>query len=209
MGNYIDPSDIDSWPSGCDAGCKESTIKFAEQLIEKITGTYFYEKSFDIYINGNGKNRIFPPLHANILSISAVYVCGYELDPTWYGFDKSSVYLDLCQSGVVLSEYYYILSQEADEGIFPRGYDNIRIVGTYGYSTVPEPIKKAVGYLIDAINEGSFAAVGMYESEKIGDYSYKIGIEGYSKKGIYTGIPKVDVILRAYMKQKKPIIQTP
>ncbi|MHA1290900.1 MAG: hypothetical protein ACTSPB_26240 [Candidatus Thorarchaeota archaeon] len=209
MGNYVDASDISSWPSGCDTDCKNKIIDFAEQLIEKITGTHFYEKAFNIEINGNNKNRIFPPLHANILSVSAIYVCGYELDPTWYGFDESSVYLDLCKSGVALSEYYYVLSQEAEEGIFPRGYNNIRIVGTYGYSIVPEPIKKAASYLIDAINEGSFSTVGMFESEKIGDYSYKIGIEGYSKKGIYTGIPKVDIILRAYMKQKKPIIQTP
>jgi len=209
MGNYVDASDISSWPSGCDTACKEKTINFAEQLIEKITGTHFYSKDFDIEINGNNKNRIFPPLHANILSVSAVYVCGYELDPTWYGFDESSVYLDLCKSGVALSEYYYVLSQEAEEGLFPRGYNNIRIVGTFGYSAVPEPIKKAVGYLIDAVNEGSFAAVGLYESEKIGDYSYKIGIDGYSKKGVYTGVPKVDVILRTYMKQKKPIILTP
>jgi len=209
MGNYVVDSDISSWPSGCDADCKSKIIDFAEQLIEKITGTHFYEKAFDIKVNGNNKNRIFLPLHANIISVSAVYVCGYELDPTWYGFDESSVYLDLCKSGVALSEYYYVLTQETEEGLFPRGYNNIRIVGTYGYSTVPEPIKKAVIYLIDAINDGSFSAAGMFESEKIGDYSYKIGIEGYSKKGIYTGIPKVDVILRAYMKQKKPVLQTP
>ena len=43
-------------------------------------------------------------------------------------------------------------------------------------------------------------------SEKIGDYSYKLGVAGYKKDGIYTGIASVDNILRHYLKQRKPVI---
>jgi len=71
---------------------------------------------------------------------------------------------------------------------------------------VPEPIKQAVIWLVNAVNDGTIEIVGGYVSEKIGDYSYKLGVVGYTKDGIYTGISAVDNILRHYLKQKKPVI---
>lgn len=209
MGNYINPSDIDSWPSGCDATCQADAIAFVEQLVDKILGRPFYAKAFDLEINGHGKNRIFPPLHAPILTVTTVYVCGIELDSSWYDYDDDSIYLDLCHSGVALSEKYYYLTEAEPEGIFPRGYNNIRIIGTYGSSPTPQPIIEAVKTLTDAVNAGTFGGIGMYKSEKMGRYSYTLGATGYDKSGVYTGIPKVDMILRHYRKQRKTVILTP
>lgn len=216
MGNYVSISDITNWPSGCsDAACQNETIEMLEGLFEKIVGTWFYEKAFDIEINGNDKNRINIPIHANILSVTAIYVCEDELDPTWYDHDTSSVYLDLCGSSVVQSgsgELLYMLSQYEARGIFPRGHNNIRIVGTAGHATVPGYIKQAIIWLIEAYNDGSFSnatLIGAFESEKIGDYSYKKGLTGYAKKGIYTGIPNVDLVIRHVKRQKKAIVMAP
>lgn len=209
MGNYINPSDIDTWPSGCDAACQEDAINFVEELMEKILGRHFYSKAFDLEMNGNGKNRIFPPLHAPILTVARVDVCAIELNETWYDYDADSVYLDLCHSGVVLSEKYYFLTEAEPEGIFPRGYNNIRIIGTYGSAATPQPIIEAAKELVDAVNAGTFGKLGAFKSEKMGRYSYTLGVTGYSKDGIYTGIPKVDMILRHYKKQRKTIILTP
>lgn len=95
MGNYINSSDISTWPSGCDADCQAETIKFAEELVEKILCRHFYAKTFDISINGNDKNRLFLPLYADIIAVRHIYVGGIELAPSWYKWDENSVYLDL------------------------------------------------------------------------------------------------------------------
>ncbi len=211
MGNYVDPGDITSWPSGTTEDEKTNAIKFAEELIEKIIGRHFYAKPFDMELNGNGKNRIFPPLYADILTVTKVYVCGVELDPSWVAWDENSVYLNLYQSGAYSGspELYYRIGEAAEEGIFPRGYNNVRVVGTYGSAAVPQPIAEAAKNLVDAINEGKFPTQAKtFKSEHIGRYSYTTGLS-YAKEGIYTGIPAVDAILRHYVKQKKPIVMTP
>ena len=221
MGNYIDPSDVDNWPSGCTdsiasggvVSCQDEWISFVEESIEKITGTWFYEKPFDIEINGNEKNRLTVPLRADIITVTAIYVCNIELDPTWYDWDENSVFLDLCGSGAASgsAELYWMLSQYDDGGLFPRGYNNIRIVGTAGQIGHATMVKKAALFFAEAINDGALdtAVIGIFKSEKIGDYSYTKGLTGYTKDGVYTGIGKVDSILRHLMKQKKPVIMAP
>jgi len=209
-GNYISEADVDSWPSGLDEAGKQEIIDFCEQLVEKITGTWFYKKALDFKQNGSGRNRLTVRIPARLVDVTAVHLCGIELDPSWYGFDDDSVFLDLCGSGVVVGdpEIYYRISQEDERGLFPRGLNNIRIVGYSGYSSVPEPIKKCIEFLIDAYNAGELetSAVGAFKSEKIGDYSYTKGLTGYAAGGVYTGIDRVDAILRHYIKQKKPIM---
>ena len=151
------------------------------------------------------------PLRADIVTVTNVYICGIELDTSWYAYDENSIYIDLCASATAVaaagywSELAYRSGESANLGLFPRGYNNIRIVGTYG-EEVPEPIKQAIIWLTDAVNDGTIETKGGYVSEKIGDYSYKLGAAGYAKDGIYTGIPSVDKILRHYLKQRKPVI---
>jgi len=222
MGNYIDPSDITNWPSGCTdtegsgeaISCQAEWIAFAEETIEKIVGTWFYEKAFDIEINGNNKNRLNVPLYADIITVTHIYICNIELDPAWYSYDENSVFLDLCGSGIASgsgAELYWILSQHAEAGLFPRGHNNIRIIGTAGQVNHPVMVKKAVLWLVEAINDGVMdtAVIGIFKSEKIGDYSYTKGLTGYAKSGVFTGIGKVDAIIRHLMKQKKPVIMAP
>lgn len=95
MGNYIDASDIDNWPSGITVAEQEAIIAKTEQLVEKGCGDIFYEGNFDIELNGNDKSRIFIPLKPKILSIADVYVDGILLSPSWYDFDENSVFVDL------------------------------------------------------------------------------------------------------------------
>jgi hypothetical protein len=214
MGNYVDESDIQTWPSACDDACQAEIVAFAEELVEKILHRSFYPKALDFRMNGNGKNRIFPPLHAPLLTVEHLYICETELDSCYYSWDEHSIFLDMCKtcpSSGGLGVLWYLLTAEAPEGFFPRGYNNVRIVGTYGSSDVPAPLKQAIIWLIDAVNDGSFTAAGAggYKGEHIGKYSYELGLTAYAKDGIYTGIKNVDKILMHYIKQRKLVIMTP
>ncbi len=213
MGNYILPGDVESWPSGTSDADKAEAIAFAEQLIEKILGRHFYVKAFDIEINGNDKNRITLPLYADIIVVDHVYICGIELSTSWYTWGENSVYLDLCGSGAsaaMFAQLAFLASERVLRGLFPYGHNNCRFVGTFG-EAIPQPIKQAIIWLVDANNEGTFGTggAGTFESEKIGDYSYKKGFGVDWKDAVFTGVDKVDAILRHYRKQKKPIIMAP
>jgi len=208
MGNYIDADDIDNWPSGTTEAEQTAAINYVEQLIEKIIGRHFYSKAFDIKINGNNKNRLFLPLYADILTVTKIWVGGIEMDSSWFTFDENSVFIDLTSSGSGVGdpELLYKLTTVEAVGIFPRGFNNIRIKGTYGDSAVPQPIKELCIILVRYDNDNTLYTSTVLASEKIGDYAYKIGDEFYKKNKIYTGIFEADKIIAAYKRQKKLVI---
>jgi len=157
MGNYVDKTDISNWPSGTSDVEKDALIAKYELFLEKLTGTHFYEKAFDIRINGQGKNRIFLGLEADIITIAEVEVCGIDIPDSWISYDADSVYLDPCASGagaVEWGEMYYLLGFSRESAIFPRGYNNCHFVGTYGQPNLKPLAKQAVTTLIEAHNEG-------------------------------------------------------
>lgn len=124
-GNYISESDVDNWPAGYTEAQEQEVIDRIEELVERITGDYFYPKDFDIYLDGNGKSRLFLDFKPDILSISSIKVSGTTLGTSWYTHDEDSVYLDseLPSDGLL----------EKETVLFPRGRGNIHIVGTMGW----------------------------------------------------------------------------
>jgi len=210
MGNYIDPADINNWPSGSTPEEQAEAILEVEQLVEKTLGTHFYNKAFDHKVNGNGKNRLFLGLEASILTVTQIKVNGLEIDESWWTNDRVSVFIDLTVSGssILDPEYAYMMSQTGGSGIFPRGYENIRIKGTYGYTVVPQPIKKLCIILVQHDNDESLYTSYLMDSEKIGDYSYKISAGATAKIPVIFGIWEADRIAVRYRRQKKTRIMT-
>jgi len=127
IGNYVHEDDVGNWPGDYGDPEQQEVIDRIEQLVEKITGDYFYPKDFDIYLDGNGKSRIFLGFKPDILSISSIEVSGVTLGTSWYTHDEDSVYLD---SESLSSDS--LLEIEATV-LFPRGRGNIHIVGTKGW----------------------------------------------------------------------------
>lgn len=209
-GDYISDTNVSNWPSGTLDADKEAVIKKVEQIIDKVCHTHFGPEGFDIELNGNGKNRLFIPLQSNIISVSNVYISCIELDPCWYTWDANSIYLDPCVSGSSVgswAELAYRLGEAAERGIFPRGYNNIRVVGTCGEAEVPEAIKQAAIILAESENDPTlYKYAGPFKSEKIGDYSYTKSDAEIEER--LTGILEADRFLRHYVK-RKPIIMAP
>lgn len=204
-GHYISETDVTNWPAGTTAAQKQEAIEAAEAIVEQVLGRHFYSKALDLSLNGNDKNRIFLGLNAPLLTVTTVHVFNLLMDATWYAFDIDSLYVNLdAQTGV---ELQYLLSETSAQGIFPRGFNNIRVVGTYGETTVPSWIKRAVRIFVEAMNDPSSYVINM-QSETIGRYSYSLAAELASAEGL-TGVAEVDSILKLFRSEKMPFIMAP
>lgn len=193
-GNIITESDISNWGTHTDDD-KQKIINQAEELIEKITNVKFYQDDLDLLLDGNGKNRIFTGLKSPLLSISSITIWSDNLDSDIYSFDNFSIFLD--PSSILNVEVKHLLKQYSS--IFPIGENNIRVIGTYGYGTPPENIKKCSVILVERSIDSSLYTHVMEGSEMQGSYSY-------SKRNVLTGIVEVDEILKYYV-SKVPIIK--
>lgn len=208
-GCYLTEGMVTNWGTATPAEIK-AIIDKVEQWIDKVTGTIWCETELDIELNGNGKNRLFLPLETDILTVTNVYIDCIEIPSSWYTWDVNSVYLDPCASGngMLDPELYYKVAEAAGRGIFVRGYNNIRVVGTMGEillanvpDDIPELIKQAAVILASWENDPSgYATLGLFKSEKIGDYSYTAAIT--AEEDILTGVMEADMRLRPYVKRK-------
>jgi hypothetical protein len=203
-GHYICADDIENWPSGTEDDEKLATIEKMEALIEKVTKTHFYPKTFDIAINGNNKNRLFLPLSANILSVTAVYLYGILMDSSWYAWDHNSIFINPdAQTDVELA---YRLHRVEAAALFPHGYNNVRVIGLYGEADVPSWVKQVAGILIEDHNDPHIYAHAMLQSERIGNYAYSMGSAGLAEYP--TGVVEADKWLRRF-RRGKAIIMAP
>ncbi len=112
---------------------------------------------------------------------------------------SSSIYFD---NVGILTAGIAAIASDLTTGLFPRGYNNIQVIGTHGESgAVPRAIIQAGIAFAEWENDpASGAAMGLMASEKIGDYAYKN--LAAAEEDVLTGIDKVDMYLRHYIKRK-------
>ncbi|HDZ37035.1 MAG TPA: hypothetical protein ENH62_01895 [Marinobacter sp.] len=118
---------------------------------------------------------------------------------------SSSIYFD---NVGILTAGIGAIAADITEGLFPRGYNNIQVIGTMGESVaVPEAIKQAAVILAKWENDPTlYTYTGLKKSEKIGDYSYTN--LATSEADVLTGIGEADFYLRLYVK-RKPVLMAP
>ena len=133
-GRYIAEADIDNFSISLTEAQKQAIIDRIEERVEKITGDFFYPKLFDIYLDGNGKDRLFLDLTPSVLSITSVKFGGTTINSDYWAYNEGFIFLDpegITGGGEV--ELRWLLSQTAGAGLFPRGISNVRIAETYGW----------------------------------------------------------------------------
>jgi hypothetical protein len=204
-GFYISDSDITNWPSGILDAEKQAAIETSEAIVEAALRRHYRSLAFDLKINGNDQNRIFLPLKAPILTITSVQVGGLVLDSSEYAFDGNSVFINV-GSGASDIETHYLLDDFSQGSIFPRGFNNIRIRGTYGTSAVPSWIKLVCKIVCEDHNDPTLY-VHYMASESIGGYSYSLSPTLAGQVGM-TGLKEADDII-ALFRRKKAILMAP
>lgn len=204
-GHYISDSDIDNWSSGTTDAEKQAAIETAEAILDAALGTHYYSKAFDIKINGNDQNRLFLPLKGNILSVSEVSLWGLAMDSSYYAFDANSIFISP-ESGAADVELDYLLRRVISFALFPRGFNNVRIKGTYGAASIPAWAKQVAKILVRDMNDPTLYTHYL-QSESIGNYSYTIGKQLADAKGL-TGIKEADDIIKLF-RRKKAVVMAP
>lgn len=207
-GTAIDLTDVGSGTHTLDIGSgsseseRQAVIDRVEQLIERVTRDYFYSKSFEIYRDGNGKDHLSLGLTPSLLAVTEIKVFGIELDTSWWTYDDHAVYLDSeVVQGDDLPEVLYRLSHK--NSIFPKGTKNIKITGTYGWSSTPEAIKQATIILCRYENDETlYTKYDDLVSDKLGDSQYNRS----GDQKFLTGIHEADRRIREYIR-KKPIFR--
>jgi len=184
---------------------RQQIINRVEDLINKITGDYFVSTAFVIYRNGNDNDFLDLGLVPDILTATEIKISGVELTSTWWTYNTQAVYLDpeaVTSEESDMAELHLRLKYK--RRLFPSGNGNIKITGTYGWSSIPPRVKQAAIILCKADNDPALYPDfdSHLKSEKLGDYSYTLA-EGTTKYS--TGIDKVDDLLREYVR-KKPML---
>ena len=206
-GTDINLTDVGSGTHTLDVGDGSSTaerqavIDRAEQLIERLTKDFFYSKAFVIYRDGNGCDWLPLGLQPDILTVTEITVYGIELEDSWYTNDVNDVYLDLESATGGIDDPELLLRTKHKQGLFSSGQANIKITGTYGWTTCPAAIKQAAVILCRYENDETLYT--MYEdvvSDKLDDASYSRGT-----KRFMTGVHEADNLIRNY-KRLKPIL---
>jgi len=207
-GTAIDLTDVGSGTHTLDVGEGSSTsdrqavINRAEQLIERITHDFFYSKAFVIYRDGNDNDRLFLGLIPDILTATEIKISGVALTTSWWTYNTEAVYLDpeaVSTEEGDMAELHLRLKYKRI--LFPEGKGNIKITGTYGWSSCPAAIKKATIIMCRAENDSTLYPEysSSLKSEKLGDYSYTLAD---NKGTVNTGIDKADKLIASYIRRK-------
>jgi len=193
-GNYVSETDVDNWPAGATEAEKQAVIDRIEELAEAVTEDLFYAASFDIYMDGNGKDRLCLGLKPDILSITKIEISGVELSSDYYTHDKDFIYRDP-GSAASFPELRWLLRQHAG-GLFPEGIGNIHVTGTYGQSTCPKNVKEACIILCRDENDPTLYTHRIQGQEEIGGESYRTDVEPL------TGVEEADRLLDRFINRK-------
>ena len=79
-GNYItDEDEVNNWADGSTVAERQAVIDEVEAQVEQITKDYFYPKTLQDFLDGNGRDRLFLPIRQKILSINYMAVSLIEV----------------------------------------------------------------------------------------------------------------------------------
>lgn len=79
-GKYISEYDVDNWADDTTQTEMQEIIDRIEETIEDITEDIFYVKTFHEFLDGNGKDQIFPLFPYKILSVNKIAVSDIDID---------------------------------------------------------------------------------------------------------------------------------
>lgn len=138
----------------------ERAIDSLSQTIEKLCGRQFIARSYTENLHGTGTETL-ALAHRPVNSVtSIVTVSGAGSSETTSAVDATTYRVDT-DAGII----------ELLDGIWARGFRNVRIVYNAGYTTVPYGVLQIAREVLAEYWEGRNRSPA-FQSESLGDYSY-------------------------------------
>jgi len=182
----------------------QACLDEAEELVEKITGTRYWESNETWYLDGQDSHylRFTPIIGYPLLSATELL----EVDENGAEIEEWVENEDFVNNG------HYLLAVDVDDsarvgtivsnGYFPAGVKNFKLTGVWGEcrtADVPEALKRVIKLLaLETVAPGlTGASKSDVQSEEWPDYkvSYRSGSE---KVATATGFKELDRILHRY-----------
>jgi len=147
-------------------------IDAVQNWIETYTGRKFEQESatYKLY-DGDGTKEL---LIDDLISLDKIEILDEDGDVDYTIDDATEYYLypanETPKTRIVLNVF------NAPISYFPKGHQNVKVTGTFGYaSTVPEDIRLVATKLVAGIIEEKYIKeVGVIKSERLGEYSVTI-----------------------------------
>jgi len=193
-GDYITDTDLDNY--GVDTSSVSDDhlaliIADVEAAIDKYTGDSFKLHS-DVtrYFDGDGKDKLY---FAPVTLLRAVSITSVD----FWNMVTSSVTTSLIEN----TDYRLADSgdylQRTDGGVWTKGTMNIRVIGDWGWSTCPEPIRWCAALMVAQKIDPNFKGLYVDSALSWPHLSIKREVSGKRISPI-TGIPSIDKILWSY-----------
>lgn len=178
-GNYVTIAEVDNWPAGIESAEQARRISIAEAKIELATHDYFYAKTLNVYLSGWGLNYLDLGLQPEILTVTQVDLVDADGD----------------EETVLASEYRYTTTALMGY-VWPKGYNNVHVQGTYGWINTPDPIKEAALVLVKYKNDPA-----LYDEVRVG--TIREGGTSYTRtQRTLTGVLQADELLEGFVRAR-------
>jgi len=186
-------------------------IELATQYIDLITGWWFEPRQLTLLLDGTGKPVL--PLPAPPISVSAVYINGILLSPDDYVVYNRLVPDDRWNPRIERRRYAVFPPPPWADGImhpiWPKGTQNIRVDGTFGFVEpdgaggwrtpllIKDVCKRLVVRDLPSLGQDAEARKRSYiVSESTEGHSYNLS--KLVTEGGPTGDPAIDEVLRQF-----------
>jgi len=193
-GNYITKADLTNYGvsiSDVEDAHLAMLIADVEKAIDRHTGDQFYLSSgVTKYFDGNGRDTLYfmPATSLRLRNLTSVDI---------WNIITSSVTTTLTETEdyIVDDSDEYIL--RVDGGTWPKGVRNVRVIGDWGWTSCPDPIRWCAALMIALRVDPNFK--GLHTDAALSWPHLSVGrVVTGRKLSPILGVPSIDTILWSY-----------
>lgn len=184
----------------------QDALDEAEEIIERLTGDWFYSKTIDQLYDGNGLFELFfyPEVPSKVIALTSVEEVDDDGTTVLHTFTEDTDFKlydhyirELHLSGGLDSPRLNLRTS----GRWPIGEKNIRVQGTFGNFPTPLPIIKATKYLaLESLLSGSTSLAPYDVIQAVwSDFTTTFRGDSASDDSMTTGFRAIDRWIQPYV----------
>jgi len=184
----------------------EAELDLFSRMVEYLTNDWFYSGERTVYLDGNGLHELFfyPEIPARCVSLTSVQVVeedGTTVLRTYTQDADFKLYDHYIRLVHLLGDESTGRIRVTQGGRWPRGEQNIKVVGNFGRAAVPSAIKRAVMLLVlERLVPQSTGMIPFLVSQASWpDFTVTFRGDGGDSAMMGTGYVEIDRLLQPYV----------